>query len=220
MTTETTMMTEAENTNEAAESEQAANQAATGAETGSQQSTETEEKGTQSQQVDEGAKADESKQKDKPEGAPENYEFKAPEGVTFDDTVIGAFSEIARELDLPQDKAQKVLDKMAPVMAERQAEQIQIARTEWANAAKSDKEFGGEKLAENLGTAKKALDAFATPELRTLLEESGLGNHPEVIRVFYRAGKAISEDRFVSGQSGKTNQNDARRLYSESNMNP
>lgn len=218
MTTET-LMTEAATTTEGATaSEQATQQSATGAGEGGQQQQTTEGQGTQGQQA-EGTKT-EGEQGKKPEGAPESYEFKAPEGVQFDDTVIGAFSEVAKELNLPQDQAQKVLDKMAPVIAARQAEQFQAARTEWAEAAKTDKEFGGEKLTENLGTAKKALDALATPELRTLLEESGLGNHPEVIRVFYRAGKAISEDRFVSGQAGKTNQGDARRLYAASNMNP
>lgn len=215
-----TMMTEASTTTEgAAASEQATQQSATGAgEGGQQQQKATEGQGTQSQRA-EGTKT-EGKQEKKPEGAPESYEFKAPEGVRFDATVIGAFSEVAKDLNLSQDQAQKVLDKMAPVIAARQAEQLQAARTEWAEAAKTDKEFGGEKLAENLGIAKKALDAFATPELRTLLEESGLGNHPEVIRVFYRAGKAISEDSFVVGQGGKTNQGDARRLYAASNMNP
>lgn len=157
---------------------------------------------------------------DKPQGAPESYEFKAPEGVTLDDTVIGAFSEVAKTLDLPQDKAQQVLDKMAPAIASRQAEQFAAARTEWTNTSKADKEFGGDKLSENLAVAKKALDAFSTPELRTLLEDSGLGNHPEVIRMFYRTGKAMSEDRFVAGQGGKSNQADPRRLYGASNMNP
>lgn len=218
MTTET-LMTEAATTTEGATaSEQATQQSATGAGEGGQQQQATEGQGTQGQQA-EGTKT-EGEQEKKPEGAPENYEFKAPEGMQFDDVVIGAFSEVAKDLNLPQDQAQKVLDKMAPVIAARQAEQFQAARTEWAEAAKTDKEFGGEKLTENLGTAKKALDALATPELRTLLEESGLGNHPEVIRVFYRAGKAISEDRFVAGQAGKTNQGDARRLYAASNMNP
>ena len=221
MTTET-LMTEAATTTEGTTaSEQATQQSATGAGEGGQQQQATEGQGTQGQQA-EGTKTEggQQQQEKKPEGAPESYEFKAPEGVQFDDTVIGAFSEVAKELNLPQDQAQKVLDKMAPVIAARQAEQFQAARTEWAEAAKTDKEFGGEKLTENLGTAKKALDALATPELRTLLEESGLGNHPEVIRVFYRAGKAISEDRFVAGHGGKTNQGDARRLYAASNMNP
>ena len=221
MTTET-LMTEAATTTEGATaSEQATQQSATGAGEGGQQQQATEGQGTQGQQA-EGTNTEggQQQQEKKPEGAPESYEFKAPEGTQFDDAVIGAFSEVAKELNLPQDQAQKVLDKMAPVIAARQAEQFQAARTEWAEAAKTDKEFGGEKLTENLGTAKKALDALATPELRTLLEESGLGNHPEVIRVFYRAGKAISEDRFVAGQAGKTNQGDARRLYAASNMNP
>ncbi len=221
MTTET-LMTEAATTTEGATaSEQATQQSATGADTGGQQQQTTEGQGTQGQQAeDTKTEGGQQQQEKKPESAPENYEFKAPEGLTFDDHVIGAFSEVAKELNLPQDQAQKVLDKMAPVMAARQAEQFQAARIEWAETAKTDKEFGGENLAENLGTAKKALDAFATPELRALLEQSGLGNHPEVIRVFYRAGKAISEDRFVTGQAGKTNQADARRLYSASNMNP
>lgn len=218
MTTET-MMTEAATTTEGTpESTSATTQPATGAEAGGQQQQATEGQGAQGQSA-EGAKTEGDAEK-KPEGAPESYEFKAPEGLTFDDAVIGAFSEAAKELNLPQDQAQKVLDKVAPVMAARQLEQVQAIRTEWAEAAKADKEFGGENLAENLSVAKKALDTFATPELRTLLDESGLGNHPEVIRMFYRTGKAISEDRFVTGQAGKTNQGDARRLYSASNMNP
>ena len=220
MTTET-LMTEAATTTEGTTaSEQATQQPATGAGDGGQQQQQQASKGqdTQGQQA-EGTKTEGEAEK-KPEGAPESYEFKAPEGVQFDDTVIGAFSEVAKELNLPQDQAQKVLDKMAPVIQARQLEQFETARNDWAEAAKADKEFGGEKLAENLGLAKKALDTFATPELRALLDESGLGNHPEVIRMFYRTGKAISEDRFVSGQGGKANQGDARRLYSASNMNP
>lgn len=220
MTTET-LMTEAATTTEGTTaSEQATQQPATGAGDGGQQQQQqaSEGQGTQGQQA-EGTKTEGEQQEKKPEGAPESYEFKAPEGTQFDDAVIGAFSEVAKELNLPQDQAQKVLDKMAPVIAARQAEQFQTARAEWGEAAKTDKEFGGEKLAENLGVAKKALDTFATPELRALLDASGLGNHPEVIRVFYRAGKAISEDRFVGGKQGQqAQQSVAQRMYP--NMNP
>lgn len=136
---------------------------------------------------------------DAPTGAPEKYEFKAPEGRQFDNEVIASFSEVAKELNLSQESAQKVLDKMAPKVAERQQAQLQMLRQEWESSSKSDKEFGGEKITENLGIAKKALDAFGTPELRTLLEQSGLGNHPEFIRLLYRAGKSISEDNKLVG---------------------
>lgn len=162
----------------------------------------------------------EEKAVDAPQGAPETYTFQAPEGTTLDEAVLESFSAVAKELDLPQDKAQMVLDKMAPVLATRQVEQLQAARETWAETSRADKEFGGEKLDENLAVAKKAMDAFATPELRTLLNESGLGNHPEVIRMFYRTGRAMSEDRFVTGQAAPARQKDARNLYAASNMNP
>jgi hypothetical protein len=161
-----------------------------------------------------------TKPEDKPAGAPEKYEFKAPDGMALDGELMGEFEGIARELNLPQEKAQLVVDKLAPKMAERmvaqQAQVVQQARTEWAETARADKEFGGDSLPANLAMAQKAMTTFGTPELRTLLDESGLGNHPEVIRAFYRAGKAISEDsRVVNGQQGNqpASRDPAKSLY-------
>jgi hypothetical protein len=218
MTTET-LMTDGQNTKTAdqqqAATSQTEGQPAAGGEQTAQQQQATEGQNTEGQQA-EGAKTE--GEQAKPEGAPEKYEFKAPEGQKFDDTVLGAYSEIAKELNLPQDAAQKVLDKVAPVIQARQAEQIEAVRTAWAESAKTDKEFGGDKLPENLATAKKALDTFGSPELKKLLNESGLGNNPEVIRAFYRAGKAISEDKFVGGKGAPPDANDARSLYPNSNL--
>lgn len=166
-----------------------------------------------------GADADKGSDEQKPAGAPEKYEFKAPDGIKFDDQVIDAFSAVAKDLNLSQDQAQKVLDNMAPVLASRATEQLKAARVEWVESAKTDKEFGGDGLQANLGVAKKAMEAFATPELRALLNESGLGDHPEVIRLFFRAGKAISEDGFVGGKPGASAPTSiAQRMYP--NMNP
>jgi hypothetical protein len=119
--------------------------------------------------------------------------------MTFDPRVMGVFSEVAQELNLTQDAAQKVLDRVAPALQSSQAEQIAAVHREWTESATSDAEFGGAKLQENLGVAKAALDQFGSPELKALLNTSGLGNHPEVIRLLYRAGKAIGPDTLVSG---------------------
>ena len=132
-------------------------------------------------------------------GAPEKYEFKAPEGKEYDSNLLAAFEAGAKEANLPQDAAQKLLDQMSPKLAERQAEQIVAVRQGWFDASKSDKEFGGDKLEVNLGIAKKALDTFGSPELNKLLVSTGLGNHPELIRMMFKAGKALSEDTVVTG---------------------
>lgn len=211
MSNETLMTETAATTNEGQAASDTTEQSATGAgEQGQQQHAE-------GQPAAEGnadtGKTDEAK---KPEGAPESYDW----GETqLDAEVLGAFGEVAKELNLTQDAAKAVLDKMAPVMQARQDARIEAARTEWAEQSKADKEFGGERLQENLGYAKRAMDAYATPELKTLLNESGLGNHPEVIRFFVKAGKAISEDTVVTGAKGTGTEFNAKRLYPNSNMN-
>ena len=158
---------------------------------GQQQATE------QAQQVAEPTAAE-----SKPQGAPEKYEFSAPEGTAYNENVVTAFSEAARELDLNQESAQKILEKIAPALHDRQMQQIEETQNGWAQASKSDAEFGGDKLNENLAVAKKAIDKFGTPELSQLLNDSKLGNHPEIIRLMVRVGKLISEDTFVGSTQG------------------
>lgn len=174
----------------------------------------------QNQQAQDGANAgkadgDQGGEEGKTEGAPEKYEFKAQDGQEFDAGIITAFSEVAKELNLSQDAAQKVLDKVAPVIQTRQSEQVETIRNEWVEQSKTDKEFGGEKLSENLSVAKKALDNFGSPELRALLNESGLGNHPEVIRFMFKAGKAISEDTFVGNSPNPGSRSGAQDFNSK-----
>jgi hypothetical protein len=134
-------------------------------------------------------------------GAPEKYDFKAAEGKTFDTAITEGFAEAAKEANLTQDAAQKMLDRMAPVLEKRQVDAIAAARTEWQTSAKADKEFGGDKFDENMATANKAFKAFGNEALKALLEKSGLGDHPEIIRAFYKAGKAISADKPVIGSA-------------------
>lgn len=164
--------------------------------------------------------AEQAAEQAKPEGdqqaknAPESYDLKTPDGIDVD---TEAFAEFAKDADLTQDQAQKLLEKMATASLARQNAAMEQTRQQWASDAKSDKEFGGEKLPENLGVARKAMDQFGSPELKLLLEQSGLGDHPEIIRFFFRAGKAISEDRVVTSSS-RGQAFDARSLYPNSNL--
>ena len=157
------------------------------------------------QDSDESSAESETSESEKPEGAPDKYEFNskvadAPDEL--DPEVLTAFGEVAKDLDLPQEAAQKVLDKVAPVIQARQAKAVEQARADWATTSQSDEEFGGENLGANLEIAKSSLNAFGTDALKSLLSESGLGNHPEIIRFMYRAGKAISEDGYVGNSQG------------------
>lgn len=151
---------------------------------------------------------------------PEKYDFKPPEGMEFDEETINLYAEAAKEAGLSQEKADIILGKIAPHLAQQQIKAVEKASSEWEAASRADPEFGGDKLNENLSVAAKAIEQFATPELKTLLNESRLGNNPEVIRLFYRVGKAISEDGFVSA-TGAPQTSDARALFPNTkNLNP
>jgi len=157
-------------------------------------------------------------------GAPEEYVFTPPDGVEIDEEQIEAFGEYAHGLGLSQDQFQKLIDfemersqKAQSQMADAYTERV----SSWAEATKADKELGGEALNEHLGLAKRAMDAFASPELAKLIDTPsaenpdglGLGNHPEVIRLFYRVGKAISESDLVTGDSKVEGPASLQKMY-------
>jgi hypothetical protein len=146
---------------------------------------------------------------DKPaeEAKPVEYTFKLPEGVEFKGELFDELKTTAKELGLTQEQAQRVADlgaKQAQGFAAQLVEQQKTLTAEWAQQTTTDKEIGGDKLPENLAVAKKALDAFGSPELKTLLNQSGFGNHPDVVRFMVKAGKAISEDgKLITGSAAQ-----------------
>ncbi|MDR9972575.1 peptidase [Enterobacter cloacae] len=138
----------------------------------------------------------------KPEGAPEKYEFKAGEGVDLDTEALKDFEPVARELNLTNEQAQKLVDAYPKILAgvqQRQAEAWQAQTEQWAADVKADKEIGGDKLTANLSAAQRALEQFGDPELKEYLDSTGLGNHPALVKAFIKVGKAMSEDKVVTG---------------------
>lgn len=145
---------------------------------------------------------------DKPEGAPEEYaDFTAPEGVELDAETLEAFKPIAKELNLTQEQAQKLVDAQS-AQSQRWAEAVQQhvidTRTQWRADAQADETIGGEKFGENLALAKAGRDAFGDDDFKALLDETGIGDHPAMIRMLYRVGRANSEHDFVN--TGKPEQ--------------
>lgn len=143
---------------------------------------------------------------------PESYELKMPEGVELDTAAAGEFTEIAKELKLTQEQAQKVAD-IGAKMAQRQAESHANLVAQWTEQVKTDKEIGGDKLAENLGVARKAIETFGSPELKDLLNSTGLGNHPEIVKLAFKVGKAISEDGFMTGKPKGAENDPAKTMF-------
>lgn len=153
-----------------------------------------------------------------PQGAPEEYaDFTMPEGMEVNKPFLDAAQPVLKELGLSQIQAQKLIDMYAgQVQADSKANSDshnQVVK-DWVNEAKSDKEIGGDKFDENVGIAKRGIDKFGTPKLVEVLEQTGLGSHPEFIRLFTRVGKLITEDDPGGSEAASTSEKtDAETLY-------
>lgn len=159
-------------------------------------------------------KAGEPEQAD--EGAPEKYEPFTVDGQQIEVENAQEFADMAKELGLSQEKAQKVMDAMVPAARNYLMKDLSAKAQAWAEATKQDPEIGGANFEANRGIAMAAYKQYTTPELRTILTGSGLGNHPEVIRLFYRIGKSMQQDNGVAGDG--TSPAQPRRRYPKSNM--
>lgn len=157
-------------------------------------------------------------------GVPEKYEFKPPEGVEIDAAVLEGFGDTAKELGLSQGQFQKLVEydiERSAAAVQDLSSQFQERISSWADDAKADKELGGEDLDKNLALAKQAVDTFGSPQLAKLIDAPsfdnpdglGLGNHPEVIRLFYRVGRAISESDLVTGDNKIEGRDSLEKMY-------
>lgn len=144
---------------------------------------------------------------------PEAYELTAPEGLTIDADLLAEATPIFKEAGLSNDQAQAILPAAKSLMEKTQQSTLQSLidsgnqqRKAWLDAAKADEQIGGNKWDASLGSAAKALDALGHPEgseFRTALNETGFGNHPEMIRIFARLGEMVGEDGdFVRADAG------------------
>ena len=146
--------------------------------------------------------------KEKNQGAPEKYtDFSLPEGLTIDAERTAEFSTVAKELNLTQDQAQKLVDLQSKLALESQSKALLDYEKTVNDWAAESKKVLGHDYKEKLALSAKAIDSLLPPEdakeLREFFKLSGLGNHPQLNKLFYSLGKSMSEDSFVtSGASG------------------
>ncbi len=154
-------------------------------------------------------------------GAPDHYaDFVVPKGLPVDRQGMAEFKQVAADLGLTQEQAQSLVDLQAGRIQAAAAEQsaaLEKQQADWQADVRKDTEIGGSDMAARVGVAKTAIAKFGSPELRKVLTETGLGNHPELVRFAYRVGKAMSDDGVILPTS-PGRQRTAKDFYPNSDM--
>jgi len=158
-----------------------------------------------------GAPADDKSTNKPAEGAADPvYEFEAPDGIELDTKSVDEFKAIAKELKLPPESAKKIAGIAIAAEAKRaEAFKAEVAR--WADVVGKDAELSKPDVQ---AAARTAIETFGTPELKALLNSTGMGNHPELVRFVAKVGQAMSEDKVLGkGTGDKSTKTPAEVLY-------
>lgn len=146
--------------------------------------------------------------------APEEYkDFTLPEGMKLEGQDLSEFKSFAKEQDLTQEQAQKVLEFAGPkikAMIEGPYKAWTDLTNDWWAKTKDDPEIGGTKLEQSVKDAGNAFipgesNPFFKTEaevtaIREALKATGAMHHPEVQRLFVRMGKMLAEPAHLTGK--------------------
>lgn len=137
-------------------------------------------------------------------GVPEDineYELKPIEGVQYDEAAEKDFRELAKKLNLTKDQAKGLYEyasekslAMQQSMDQSDAEQREAADAERQETEATLRKEWGEDYDANREVLKRGFREYIRPEFAKRLQERGLGNDPDIMRMLFLLGKTVMED--------------------------
>lgn len=180
--------------------------------TESTQETSTQEGKAETKETDESLLGAKTEEKTREVEIPESYEFQLPEGREIDKEMVEKFTPVLKELKIGQEGANKLANLLvADQVAKEQA--YQKITEGWKE--ETIKQLGTDHQSQ-LALAAKFIDKFGNDQVRQVLNDTGLGNHPQVVAMFIKAGKHFGNDTFATGTNTKTisdPEKQARKLF-------
>ena len=172
---------------------------------------------TPSPKVGDGEKPEVKKEEVKvPDG---KYDLKLPDGVELDTATMDIFEPIFKELGLSNESVNKLVSAYVPLIQSTIDKQRKESQNEFKTIvsgwhADTMKELGP-NAKQDLAACGKALNKFGSKELREMMQETGVGNHKELVKFMARIGKTISEDAVVDPKDNPVNLfgPDPKRMY-------
>ena len=126
----------------------------------------------------------------------------APENMPYDEGTINAFKEKALSLGLSLGQAKGLHEWYSTGLVDTFNADTAKKQADYDSSVNALKSEWGTDYDKNITITTKAIEEFGSPELKTFLEESGVGNNPKLIQAFYNIGKAMSDDKLIPGSTG------------------
>lgn len=144
--------------------------------------------------------ADSKTTTESPEVKPVEYKLALPKDSVLEPQSVEKIASFAKERGLSNEQAQAVLDQMnadRSAFVESQKSELVAKSKQWVEQIRTDKELGGDNFNKTVESAKRVVDKYASDSFKAILDSTGLGNHPELVKLFYKISKEMEPDSLV-----------------------
>lgn len=137
-------------------------------------------------------------------GRPKSHEEYDLNGIVpenYNQSIVEEFKQKAYETGMSTDGVRKMAEWYKNVeLKQREAfEKSKQAQAD-LHLLELKKDFGV-NFDKEISYARKALDAYTDPAFRKYMDDTGLGNHPALVKAFSKIGRELSEDRLVQSET-------------------
>lgn len=154
------------------------------------------------------------------------YELKKADGSLVDASEAEKIVSFSKEHGLSPAQAQAIYNRENAVLSSTKSafeadavKQYEAQKLQWIEEGKANPVFGGEHFAQNVQAAHLELKKYASPSFIKLLDDTGFGNHPALLEVFFNIHKANQDDVSVrQGQPPSERKHTKDVLYDNSNQ--
>lgn len=144
-------------------------------------------------------KAKEEKPAEKPKELTKES-LKIPKDSQLSAAAVDEIVAFAKAHGLSQEQAQAHMEREVQVRTAVRADiqkEVDAKVNGWTEESENDKEFGGDKFKETQVRCNSLLKKHGSETFVKALIESGLSNHPEVIRFMNRVAKTMDPDQLI-----------------------
>ena len=143
----------------------------------------------------------------------DDYKIERPENLPGDPEAERGFLEKMHEVGLNNKQASELINWMhdgnqnvTAEMQETQDRSLQALKTEW-----------GQAFDQKLGQARNALQAYGDDDLVEMLNNTGLGDSPSMIKAFAKIGEGLTEDAALNLGGSQASRNTPAEAWSQIN---
>ena len=132
---------------------------------------------------------------------------------------LDALRQYASDYGIDKAGAQELIDFHISVLERQQEAQLEgweKIKSDWAEQSRNDKALqdNAGNIDQALSLAKKGVESLGGKELLEVLNMTGVGSHPAIIKAFKVVGENIQSGRIISG-SGNSEVSEIDRNLAE-----